>query len=140
MYGSGYKFLEYTTFILMKSTHMCHLLFAFRTKTILTIQVGYFVPVMNLMSDSLLTSSLMACHFSLPTFRFLYATSFVEGWIARGWFNFNVYPRYVWGSPCERVCIFNESAFLMYDFKESFILNEWDNLVGIIVNVFSMRH
>lgn len=47
MSGSDYLSLGQTAFKLVKFTHTCHLLLAFRTRTTLANQVGYLVSVMT---------------------------------------------------------------------------------------------
>lgn len=49
--------------------------------------VGYFVPVLNPMSDSFPISSSITTLFSSPNFYFLCATGLVERWIVRWWFT-----------------------------------------------------
>lgn len=109
MSGRGYVSLGHTVFRSVKSTHMCHLLWAFHTRTTLANQVKYFVFMMNSTLYSFPASSSMAVLFSLLTFCFLCTTSLEAGWMASLWLTtFGVYPRHVGWSLDEQVDVLNK--------------------------------
>lgn len=67
-------------FKVMKPTHMCHPLLAFCSRIVLSNQVGYFISLLNPVSDSFPSSSLIDSFFYS-----LYTTSMEEGRTERRW-------------------------------------------------------
>lgn len=81
----GYDSSEHVVFMLVKSTHMRHLLDNFRTNNMLANQDGYLNSIMKPTFRRLWTSSSMVTCFSSPTLRFFYDIGLIMGSMARGW-------------------------------------------------------